>query len=46
MVKDDVISDDKVWRVRFRPVAANSDYDALVADVRRVFTDEGKENLQ
>jgi hypothetical protein len=46
MVKDDVITDDKVWRVRFRPVAANSDYDALVADVRRVFTDEGKESLQ
>jgi hypothetical protein len=46
MVKDDVITDDKVWRVRFRPVAANSDYDALVADVRRVFTDAGKESLQ
>jgi hypothetical protein len=46
MVKDDVITDDKVWRVRFRPVAANNDYDALMADVRRVFTDEGKEKLQ
>lgn len=46
MIKDDVITDNKVWRVRFRPVAATSDYDALVADVRHVFTDEGKETLQ
>lgn len=46
MVKDDVINEDKVWRVRFRPVASVGDYDALLADVRNTFKEHAKEGLQ
>jgi hypothetical protein len=46
MVKDEVMTDDKVWRVRFRPVATISDYETLVSDVRRIFSVSEKEALQ
>jgi hypothetical protein len=46
MVKDEVMTDDKVWRLRFRPVATVSDYEALVSDVRRIFSVSEQEALQ
>ncbi len=46
MVKDEVMTDEKVWRVRFRPVATVSDYEALVSHVRRIFSVSEQEALQ
>ena len=46
MVKDEVMTDEKVWRVRFRPVATVGDYEALVSDVRRIFSVSEQEALQ
>jgi len=46
MVKDEIISDENIWRVRFRPVATTADYQVLLGDVRKVFSAQIKEPLQ
>lgn len=46
MAKDDIVNEEKIWRVRFRPVASVDDYESLVSDVRHVFSSERKSHLQ
>jgi hypothetical protein len=46
MIKDEVINDDKVWRVRFKPVASVADYESLAIDTKAVFAEEKNGSLQ